>query len=56
MRQGAKGRQSKQKARLKNYDKLMSEDQKQLKDEKLEIIFQMDLVWGTNVIDAVGVQ
>lgn len=36
VRQGAKGRQTKQKARLKNYDKLMSQDQKQL-DEKLEI-------------------
>ncbi|HKL37111.1 MAG TPA: ATP-binding cassette domain-containing protein, partial [Salegentibacter sp.] len=31
-----KGRQSKQKARLKNYDKLMSQDQKQM-DEQLEI-------------------
>ena len=28
VRQGAKGRQTKQKARLKNYDKLMSQDQK----------------------------
>ena len=36
VRQGAKGRQTKQKARLKNYDKLMSQDQKQT-DEKLEI-------------------
>ena len=36
VRQGAKGRQTKQKARLNNYDKLMSQDQKQL-DEKLEI-------------------
>jgi sulfate-transporting ATPase len=34
VRQGAKGRQTKQKARLKSYDKLMSQDQKQL-DEKL---------------------
>ncbi|HLV71064.1 MAG TPA: ATP-binding cassette domain-containing protein, partial [Xanthomarina sp.] len=30
VRQGAKGRQTKQKARLKNYDKLLSQDQKQL--------------------------
>ena len=30
VRQGAKGRQTKQKARLKNYDKLMSQDQKQV--------------------------
>ena len=36
VRQGAKGRQTKQKARLKSYDKLMNQDQKQL-DEKLEI-------------------
>jgi ATPase subunit of ABC transporter with duplicated ATPase domains len=36
VRQGAKGRQTKQKARLKNYDKLLSQDQKQL-DDKLEI-------------------
>ena len=36
VRQGPKGRQTKQKARLKNYDKLMNQDQKQL-DEKLEI-------------------
>ena len=36
VRQGAKGRQTKQKARLQNYDKLLNEDQKEL-DEKLEI-------------------
>ena len=36
VRQGAKGRQTKQKARLNNYDKLLSQDQKQL-EEKLEI-------------------
>lgn len=36
VRQGAKGRQTKQKARLQNYDKLLNEDQKQL-DENLEI-------------------
>ena len=34
VRQGAKGRQTKQKARLSNYDKLLNQDQKQL-DEKL---------------------
>src|SRR6056300_1936995 len=36
VRMAPKGRQSKQKARLSNYDKLMSQDQKQV-DEKLEI-------------------
>ncbi|NKI25138.1 energy-dependent translational throttle protein EttA [Arenibacter sp. 6A1] len=54
VRQGAKGRQTKQKARLQNYDKLMSQDQKQL-DEKLEIYIPNGPRLGTNVIEAVGV-
>ncbi len=54
VRQGAKGRQTKQKARLKNYDKLMSQDQKQL-DEKLEIYIPNGPRLGTNVIQASGV-
>jgi ATP-binding cassette ChvD family protein len=54
VRQGAKGRQIKQKARLKNYDKLMSQDQKQL-DEKLEIYIPNGPRLGTNVIEAKGV-
>ena len=54
VRQGAKGRQTKQKARLKNYDKLLSQDQKQL-DEKLEIYIPNGPRLGTNVIEAVGV-
>ncbi|MFP4845971.1 energy-dependent translational throttle protein EttA [Winogradskyella sp. PE311] len=54
VRQGAKGRQTKQKARLKNYDKLMSQDQKQL-DEKLEIYIPNGPRLGTNVIEALGV-
>ncbi len=54
VRQGAKGRQTKQKARLKNYDKLMSQDQKQL-DEKLEIYIPNGPRLGTNVIEATGV-
>ena len=33
VRQGAKGRQSKQKARLKNYDRLLNQDQKQLEEK-----------------------
>jgi len=54
VRQGAKGRQSKQKARLQNYDKLLNEDQKQL-DEKLEIYIPNGPRLGTNVIEANGV-
>jgi len=54
VRQGAKGRQTKQKARLKNYDKLMSQDQKHL-DEKLEIYIPNGPRLGTNVIEATGV-
>jgi ATP-binding cassette ChvD family protein len=54
VRQGAKGRQVKQKARLKNYDKLLSQDQKQL-DEKLEIYIPNGPRLGTNVIEAKGV-
>lgn len=54
VRQGAKGRQTKQKARLQNYDKLLNEDQKQL-DEKLEIYIPNGPRLGTNVIDANGV-
>jgi len=54
VRQGAKGRQTKQKARLKNYDKLMSQDQKQL-DENLEIYIPNGPRLGTNVLEASGV-
>ncbi len=54
VRQGAKGRQTKQKARLQNYDKLLSQDQKQV-DEKLEIYIPNGPRLGTNVIEAVGV-
>jgi sulfate-transporting ATPase len=54
VRQGAKGRQTKQKARLQNYDKLLNEDQKQL-DEKLEIYIPNGPRLGTNVIEAAGV-
>ncbi len=54
VRQGAKGRQSKSKARLANYDKLLSQDQKQL-EQKLEIYIPNGPRLGTNVIDAVGV-
>ena len=54
VRQGAKGRQTKQKARLKNYDKLMNQDQKLL-DQKLEIYIPNGPRLGTNVIKAEGV-
>jgi len=54
VRQGAKGRQAKQKARLNNYDKLLSQDQKQL-DEKLEIYIPSGPRLGTNVIEAKNV-
>ncbi|MBO3116846.1 energy-dependent translational throttle protein EttA [Winogradskyella sp. DF17] len=54
VRQGAKGRQTKQKARLKNYDKLLNQDQKQL-DDKLEIYIPNGPRLGTNVIEAKGV-
>ncbi|CAI8187170.1 MAG: Energy-dependent translational throttle protein EttA [Flavobacteriaceae bacterium] len=51
VRQGAKGRQTKQKARLNNYDKLLSQDQKQL-EEKLEIYIPNGPRLGTTVIEA----
>lgn len=54
VRMAPKGRQAKQKARLNNYDKLMSQDQKQL-DEKLEIYIPNGPRLGTNVIEASGV-
>ncbi len=54
VRQGAKGRQAKSKARLKNYDKLLNQDQKQV-EEKLEIFIPNGPRLGTNVIEAEGV-
>ncbi|WP_196886756.1 energy-dependent translational throttle protein EttA [Aureivirga sp. CE67] len=54
VRQGAKGRQSKSKARLKNYDKLLNQDQKQV-EEKLELYIPNGPRLGTNVIEATGV-
>ena len=51
VRQGAKGRQTKQKARLKNYDRLLNQDQKQM-EEKLEIFIPNGPRLGTNVIEA----
>ena len=54
VRQGAKGRQTKQKARLKSYERLMSQDQKQ-QEEKLEIFIPNGPRLGTNVIEASSV-
>ena len=54
VRQGAKGRQTKQKARLQNYDRLLNEDQKEL-EEKLEIYIPNGPRLGTNVIEAKAV-
>ena len=46
-----KARQTKQKARLANYDKLLNQDQKKI-DEKLEIFIPNGPRLGNNVIDA----
>lgn len=54
VRQGAKGRQTKSKARLANYDKLLNQDQKQA-EEKLEIYIPNGPRLGANVIDAINV-
>jgi ATP-binding cassette ChvD family protein len=54
VRMAPKGRHAKSKARLNNYDKLMSQDQNQL-DEKLEIYIPNGPRLGTNVIEANGV-
>ena len=54
VRQGAKGRQTKQKARLKSYERLMSQDQKQ-QEEKLEIFIPNGPRLGNNVIEASNV-
>lgn len=54
VRMAPKGRQTKQKARLSNYDKLMSQDQKQV-DEKLEIFIPNGPRLGTKVIEASNV-
>ena len=54
VRQGAKGRQAKSKARLSNYDRLLNQDQKQV-EEKLEIYIPNGPRLGTNVIEAKNV-
>lgn len=53
-RMNPKGRHTKQKARLNNYDKLLNQDQKQL-SQKLEIYIPNGPRLGTNVIEAKNV-
>ena len=55
VRMAPKGRQSKQKARLSNYERLASQDQKVI-DEKLEIYVPNGPRLGTNVIEAKGIR
>jgi len=54
VRQGAKGRQAKGKARLQAYDRLLSEDVKS-KEEKLEIFIPNGPRLGNEVIEAIDV-
>lgn len=54
VRQGARGRQAKQKARLQAYDRLLNEDVKE-KEEKLEIFIPNGPRLGNEVIEAIGV-
>jgi sulfate-transporting ATPase len=54
VRQGVKGRGVKQKARLNNYDKMMSEDIKD-KEERLEIFIPNGPRLGNEVIEAIDV-
>ncbi|MDO5654558.1 MAG: energy-dependent translational throttle protein EttA [Flavobacteriaceae bacterium] len=54
VRTSPKGRQTKQKARLASYDRMMNQDQKQL-DDKLEIYIPNGPRLGTNVIEAKNV-
>jgi sulfate-transporting ATPase len=54
VRQGAKGRQAKQKARLQNYEKMAGADVKQ-KEEQLEIFIPNGPRLGNEVIEAIDV-
>jgi energy-dependent translational throttle protein EttA len=54
VRQGAKGRQAKSKARLQNYEKMLGEDSKE-KEEKLEIFIPNGPRLGNEVIEAIGI-
>jgi ATP-binding cassette ChvD family protein len=54
VRQGAKGRQAKSKARLQNYEKMLGEDSKAV-EEKLELYIPNGPRLGNEVIEAVNV-
>jgi len=54
VRQGAKGRQAKSKARLQNYEKMLGEDSKE-KEEKLEMFIPNGPRLGNEVIEAIEV-
>ena len=54
VRMSPKGRHAKSKARLSNYDKLMSQEEK-LKDSNLELYIPNGPRLGTHVIDAINV-
>jgi sulfate-transporting ATPase len=54
VRQGAKGRQSKSKARLQNYEKMLGEDSKAVED-KLELYIPNGPRLGNEVIEAIDV-
>jgi ATPase subunit of ABC transporter with duplicated ATPase domains len=54
VRQGAKGRQAKSKARIANYEKMLSEDVK-TKEDKLELFIPNGPRLGNEVIEAIGV-
>ncbi|MDA0898298.1 MAG: energy-dependent translational throttle protein EttA [Bacteroidetes bacterium] len=55
VRMNPKGRQSKSKARLNNYESMLSQEQKE-KESKLEIFIPAGPRLGTNVIDAKNVK
>ena len=55
VRMGAKGRQAKGKARLNNYNELLSQEQKS-REDKLEIFIPNGPRLGTNVIEAKNVK
>ena len=54
VRQGAKGRQTKSKARLQNYEKMLGEDVKS-KEERLELFIPNGPRLGNEVIEAIDV-
>jgi len=54
VRQGAKGRQSKSKARLQNYEKMLGEDVKS-KEERLELFIPNGPRLGNEVIESIDV-